>query len=264
MQRSVARALLAALCLCAAPGSRGSLATAHRRIERLESHVAFLHARLAEQLCDGNKQNEATATGAWCLSPEGEMFGHPMAPLHFLDAGVAPAVFDLLNNRSVLDVGAGSGQYGRFLLSRGHTAYAGIDGALNVEPFTSGFVRWADLTLPYDRDGGAADWVMSLEVGEHPPAAFEAQFLSTLHRNNRCGLILSWAVPNQPGKGHVNCLTNEQVRERVEPLGYALDAAVTEATRAKAELPWFKNTFMLFRRSNAPPDCAAPAAAKPR
>lgn len=257
MPRADVRALLAIVLCCAVPSS-ANLATAHRRLERLERHVAFLHGRLAEQLCAG-KHNEATATGAWCLSPEGEMFGHPLAPLHYLDAGVAPAVYDLLRNSSVLDVGAGSGQYGRYLLSRGHAPdrYEGVDGALNVEPFTSGFVRWADLTLPYDRDGGAADWVMSLEVGEHIPAVFERTYLDTLHRNNKCGLILSWAVPNQPGKGHINCLTNEQVRERVEPLGYTLDNAATAETRDKAELPWFKNTFMVFRRNNAPLACAA-------
>jgi tryptophanyl-tRNA synthetase len=237
-------------------GSRTHLAS---RLERLERRTAFLHARLAEQLCAG-RHDEATTTGAWCLAKGGELFGHPLAPLHFLDAGVAPAVFDLLSagNATVLDVGAGSGQYGRYFLSRGFPAaqYEGVDGALNVEEFTSGFVRWADLSLPYDREGGPADWVMSLEVGEHLPAKYEATFLDTLHRNNRCGLVLSWAVPGQAGKGHVNCLSNAAVRERVEPRGYVYDAAFVDATRAKAELDWFKNTFMLFRRKDAPPECA--------
>jgi len=256
LRRTLARVLL--LLLFSTP-TLANVATAHRRLERLERHVSFLHARMAELLCEGKSVDATSASGAWCLTPDTTLFGHPMAPLHFLDSGVAPSVYDLVRNRTVLDVGAGSGQYGRYLLSRGFPAehYSAIDGALNVEPFTSDFVRWADLTLPYERDEGPADWVLSLEVGEHIPASFEKTYIGTLHRNNRCGLILSWAVPGQGGKGHINCLTNEEVQERFGALGYTFDAAFAEGVRAKAELSWFKNTFMLFRRSPAPPECTA-------
>ena len=260
---------LALACLCAyrAGGSPPPVGVRalRLRLARLEQHVSFLHAALGEQLCAG-KGDEATATGAWCLQPAGQLFGHPLAPLHFLDAGVAPAVFELLSasNASVLDVGAGSGQYGRYLLSRGYSPllYEGIDGALNVESFTSGFVRWADLTLPFERESGPADWVLSLEVGEHLPAAHERTYLHTLHRNNRCGMVLSWAVPGQAGKGHINCLSNADVRLRVEAMGYAYDATFAQAVRARAQEPWFRDTFMLFRRKDAPLHCsAAPVAA---
>jgi hypothetical protein len=276
------RAAAAALALLAAAAPAAHAARAHgvpmphrlARLERLEHEVRFLRAQTAQLLCKG-MEDEALPSGAWCLREESRVLGFPIAPLHFLDAGVAPGVQQLLAGGSVLDVGAGSGQYGHYLISRdpsygepevapggvgerrasdahaaGPRKYEAVDGALNVEPFTDNFVRWADLTQPYAREGGPADWVLSLEVGEHVPAQFEGVYLDTLHRNNRCGVLLSWAVPGQDGKGHVNTLRNEEVQARMAARGYAFDAAAAAAVRAKAELPWFQNTFMV--RAMAP------------
>ena len=168
---------------------------------------------------------------------------------------------------SVLDVGAGSGQYGRYFLSRGAAfSYEAVDGALNVERFTGGFVRWADLTLPlHTRRGAPADWVLSLEVGEHLPVQYEAQFLDSLDEHNRCGVILSWAVEGQAGKGHVNCRNNDYVIAAMERRGYTYDVAAATAGRAAAELPWMANTFMVFRREcgDAPAEGGATAAEQP-
>jgi hypothetical protein len=145
-------------------------------------------------------------------------------------------------------------QYGRYFASRGSRfAYEAVDGALNVESFTGGFVRWADLTLPLDTQRGtAADWVLSLEVGEHLPVQFEKQFLDSIDQHNRCGAVLSWAVENQSGKGHVNTRNNDYVIAAMQARGYTHDAAASQAGRAVASMPWLKNTFMVFRRHCAP------------
>ena len=45
--------------------------------------------------------------------------------------------------------------------------YAGYDGAGNVEKWTRSFVRFADMTVPFDMP--RAHWVLSSEVGEHVP-----------------------------------------------------------------------------------------------
>ncbi len=139
-------------------------------------------------------------------------------------------------------------------MSRGATfSYEAVDGALNVERFTGGFVRWADLTLPlHTLRGGPADWVLSLEVGEHLPVQYESQFFDTLDTHNRCGVVLSWAVLGQDGKGHVNCRSNEYVIAAMERRGYAYDVAAAQAGRAVAELPWLAETYMVFRRECAP------------
>lgn len=203
-----------------------ALANAHQRIR-------FLHSLLASHLCTPGVELP-TDTGAWCLSAGNETaFGFPLASQHYLDDGIAASLLTMVHNQSVLDVGAGSGQYGRYFEHhRTSTHYTAIDGALNVEAFTDGFVQWADLVLPYHRPGGPADWVVSLEVGEHIPARYEAAYFANLHRNNRCGVVLSWAVPGQSGRGHVNCRDNGYVAGEMRKLGYVLDEAATTSGRA--------------------------------
>ena len=101
--------------------------------------------------------------------------------------------------------------------------------------------------------------MLSLEVGEHLPVQYEtlsSRLIDTLDAHNRCGVVLSWAVVGQDGKGHVNCRSNEYVIAAMERRGYVYDAAAARGGRAVAELQWLAKTFMVFRR-----DCtyAAPS-----
>src|SRR5579872_4362992 len=50
-----------------------------------------------------------------------------------------------------------------------------------------------------------------------------AIYIDNLHRHNRRGIILSWAVPGQGGHGHCNELENERVRDKFRSLGYECD-----------------------------------------
>lgn len=236
-------------------------ASVEKRFARLEQRVAFLHDRMADLLC-ADKYDGHTETGAWCLRKANEQEGIPMADLHYLDKHIADVILHVVGPRgTLLDVGAGSGQYCHFLAKRrdaGATCDS-VDGALNVESFTQGRVQWADLTQPLLLDTrDKYDWVLSLEVGEHLPAQFEAQFLRTLHEHNTCGVLLSWAVEGQPGKGHVNGRNNDYVTAKMQGMGYALDANATAWGRANAEHWWFKGSFMAFRNTAATaPQCHA-------
>ena len=49
--------------------------------------------------------------------------------------------------------------------------------------------------------GARADWVVSLEVGEHIPPSGEAAFLANIRAHARVGAVLSWSA--SPGKFHV-------------------------------------------------------------
>ena len=51
---------------------------------------------------------------------------------------------------------------------------------------------------------GLHDAVLSLEVGEHIPEDYEDIYLENLDRHADKIIILSWAVPEQGGFGHVN------------------------------------------------------------
>ena len=104
---------------------------------------------------------------------------------------------------SVNDFGAGVGQYGHALLSIDpRHRWRGYDGAGNVAKVTERFVGYLDLTTPLSLP--RADWVMSLEVGEHVPNEHEQMLVRNLHAHNCRGVLLSWAYPGKWGVGHVN------------------------------------------------------------
>ena len=110
--------------------------------------------------------------------------------------GRAQAVSSGSRQPSLLDLGAGVGQYGHALRAiDARLDYAGYDGSGNIENVSSGFVRWADLSLPLDRARlPRRDWIMSLEVGEHLPNPIEPMFVRNLHALNRHGMVLSWGA----------------------------------------------------------------------
>ena len=148
---------------------------------------------------------------------------------------------------SVLDLGAGIGQYGHALLSAEPSArWRGFDGAGNVEAATGGFVQFVDLTAPVSLP--RADWVLSIEVGEHVPSQHEAMLIRNLHAHNTKGLILSWAGVAQGGNGHVNNHSQEYLIKLFEALGYDFDEGASKGIRAAAFFSWFRQTLFIFRR----------------
>ena len=96
------------------------------------------------------------------------------------------------------------------------------------------------------------DWVMSLECGEHIPAYATESFLNLLDKHNKCGIILSWAVPGQGGYHHVNEKTNEEITGKIKTMGYVQDdwsLTFQNEARGQADYLWFSNTFMVFKRN---------------
>lgn len=150
------------------------------------------------------------------------------------------------------------GQYGRELRPQG-LRWRGYDGAGDVEEYTEGFVRFADLTIPLSLP--RADWVVSLEVGEHVPRELELMLIRNLHVHNRCGVLLSWACCHN-GHQHVNLRPNGFVVDAFARLGYRYDVSRSEAMRSAAlrsELRtnfsnrvygWFATSVMLFVRTH--------------
>jgi len=230
----------------------------------LKSQMNLLRSIVAEAVCkDGN---EVAHTGAWCLLPDGDKEiapGYPLAINHLpVDTGLALFFLKLFKDRSILDLGAGIGQYGHFFLAaNGTVKYTGVDGALNVVAFTKGFISWVDLTLPIPHHFSRHDWVICLEVGEHVPHEYQEQVLDHIHSGNRCGVALSWAVPGQNGHSHVNLKTNEEVIDMLHGRGYTFDERITKLFRLTVtDYGWFRNTFMFFRRNgSSSTSCELPA-----
>ncbi|TPX34707.1 hypothetical protein SmJEL517_g02671 [Synchytrium microbalum] len=195
-------------------------------------------------------------TGGWCLTKQLVEEQHIPA-----DPGVSRGLVKYLtplmtNNRPItlVDIGAGVGQYGTWLKQNNvkNITWHGFDGAENVENFTSGFVKWVDVTDPvFDTINIKGDWVLSLEIGEHIPPETTQSFLNTIDRHNRDGIMLSWAIPGQGGFHHINCRSNEEVIGLLADMGYTQDAwtdAFQAEVRETTEAIWFKNSFMVFKR----------------
>ena len=201
----------------------------------------------------------ALASGGWCLAnreprlgagagaggelPHGHLGPNPgvVAWLHhLLSAPVAlrqeshtPAI----RQWSLSDWGAGVGQYGRALLAiDNRTLYQAYDGAGNVESFTQGFVRYADMTTPLSFP--RTDWVLSFEAGEHVPHQHERIFVRNLHAHNCRGVIISWAFLNQGGSSHINTHDPLYVRTLFEELGYVFEPQLSAQLDAAHRGAW--------------------------
>jgi len=237
-------------------------------------------------------QKSFLKSGAWCL-PEGDdtsrlielpnSQSYKLPKIHApADAVLLPFLDRLLRGcsvesalrhddkcsgpprRSIIDFGAGVGQYGHSLraIDPAHR-YRGYDGAGNVDRVTSGFVTWADLTNPRLAIP-KADWLMSLEVGEHINSTMEQHFVRNLHTHNCRGLVLSWGALGQWGRGHINNHGTPYLVGVFSKLGYVFDAAATGALRnqhnGRAQVPqkapgvagpyrWFEKSLHIFRRA---------------
>jgi SAM-dependent methyltransferase len=118
---------------------------------------------------------------------------------------IVPLVLELLEPRSVLDVGCGRGTWLRIFADHGVTDIVGVDGphvdAATLEMPASAFVA-KDLRDPFDLDR-RFDLVVSLEVGEHLDRECADDFVRTLVRHGPA-VLFSAAIPFQDGPGHVN------------------------------------------------------------
>ena len=196
-------------------------------------------------------------TGGWCLPegrnassrvalPHGQSYDLPRVHalpdfimLRFLDRllracdPAGDSVCTSPPHLSVLDFGAGVGQYGHSLLAmEPRHRYSGYDGAGNVEGVTARFVSWADLTSP-TLSLHKADWVLSLAVGEHVPNPLEKDFVRNLDAHNCCGILLCWGYLREWGRGHVNNHGNLYMQTLFEELGYTLDEKASLALRTQ-------------------------------
>jgi hypothetical protein len=265
-----------------------SLAAVNGSAAKWEQHDAFctknlqMRHQIARKGCERPLQGQALQRGGWCLGqmvqsrlfgdertvwlPRGESYRMPAAHVE-ADELILSALARLTglskdhkrpSPLSILDLGAGVGQYGHALQSRfpQRARWLGYDGAGDVEEYTRGFVRFADLTLPLALP--RADWVVALEVGEHVPRAHELMLVRNLHAHACRGIILSWACYG--GHQHVNRRPNEHVIENFARLGYWLDAPATremrqpahrarlESNRSHRVYGWFGRSLLVFRR----------------
>ena len=164
---------------------------------------------------------------------------------HLFDESLAESLANFFKYNSVVDLGCGMGDYIKKFLSAGIDC-KGYDGNPNTSQLTNGQCDTLDLSI--DINIPKYDWVFSLEVGEHIPAQFEDIFINNLHKSNKKGMVISWAIEGQAGIGHVNCHNNDYIIKKIEKLGYIYNPALSQIFRNKATFPYFKNTIMVFSK----------------
>jgi len=143
---------------------------------------------------------------------------------------------------SIVDFGAGSGHYCKFLNQTGEFCCSAYDGSEYAPKLTEGAVHTQRLDEPFDL-GRVFDWVMCLEVAEHVPTEKEAVLLGNLRRHAKNGLVLSWS--EEGGGAHVNSRSWHEVKKVVEAVGFALDSAAS--AKLRPQVSWMRGAVHVFR-----------------
>eukprot|EP00747_Dinoflagellata_sp_TGD_P209574 gnl/TRDRNA2_/TRDRNA2_82957_c0_seq1.p1 gnl/TRDRNA2_/TRDRNA2_82957_c0~~gnl/TRDRNA2_/TRDRNA2_82957_c0_seq1.p1 ORF type:complete len:526 (+),score=91.38 gnl/TRDRNA2_/TRDRNA2_82957_c0_seq1:55-1578(+) len=168
--------------------------------------------------------------------------------------------FVLPVDAAVLDLGAGSGQYAKWLNDTGlFTAYA-FDGSPDIELVTKGAVLGADLGRPLDL-WRKFDWALCLEVAEHVPPELTQQLLQNIDKHVNEGVVLSWARPGPEGVSFINPRTEAEVASLVRAsTGLFVNEELTNKLRGAASLQHLRDTVLVLTRSpgaGSSPVCAA-------
>lgn len=164
---------------------------------------------------------------------------------HYFDPCLCKIIGALFAGQSVIDLGCGLGDYVKYYRHLCKNI-EGYDGNPHTEELSEGLCKTADLSKK--QAFGKFDWVLSLEVGEHIPQCHESTFVYNLCSHATKGVVLSWAVPGQPGFGHVNCRENKDVVAMMREYDFVYDFASSLILRTFATAPWFKNTVMIFHK----------------
>jgi hypothetical protein len=147
----------------------------------------------------------------------------------------------------IYDFGCGLGNYLEKLKENGFDKLTGYEAEIPDKKVFENIKKY-DLTIPIDLP--IKGNILSLEVGEHIPIQYMDVYINNISNNCKKYLILSWAMPDQPGHGHVNCLENKEVITILEQKGFKLLSSETSNARSviKDDCYWFKNTLLIFEK----------------
>ena len=161
---------------------------------------------------------------------------------------VMPLVLDLIQPRSVVDVGCGTGAWLAACQRHGIADILGIDGDY-TDPdrlqFPAQNFLPCDLRRPL-RLNRRFDLVISLEVAEHLPAACAHDFITSLTRLGPA-VLFSAAIPGQFGTGHLNEQWPEYWAALFQQHGYqVIDCIRPLIWRNERVAWWYRQNIMLF------------------
>ena len=196
--------------------------------------------------CTATGHKSISSSGGWCPRPE-ETY------IYKTDAQLAVVLVSLFHTGTVAGFGDGGGGYKQKIEAAGLVQrYDSFDGAPFCEKMTNGSVKYLDLSIPvYGLP--LYDWVISLEVGEHIPKAYEHIFLDNIVRHARKGVVLSWATPGQGGHGHVNCQPFSYIKDQLHVRGFLHDVNKSKHLQQNSGLSWLRSNINVYLRATGSP-----------
>lgn len=165
---------------------------------------------------------------------------------------VVPIIMNLIQPKSVVDVGCGIGSWLSVFKDSGVHDYLGVDG---------GYVDEEMLMIPQSKFKAVDleksinlnrqfDLVVSLEVAEHLPANSAEAFVKTLTSLGSV-VMFSAAIPHQGGVGHFNEQWPEYWRDYFNKCGYVLADAIREKIwNYESVEPWYRQNILLYIRED--------------
>lgn len=153
---------------------------------------------------------------------------------------IAPIVTELVQPRSVVDLGCGQGEW---LQAFDADLKMGVDIAAPDGP---GYAR-LDLTEPFYL-GWLFDLIICLEVAEHLPESAEETLMQTISQHGDT-VLFSAAVPGQEGTGHINLRPHEHWHGHFHQYGYQMADVIRPRIANDSRVsPWYRNNTFLYRR----------------
>ena len=142
---------------------------------------------------------------------------------------LAPKIAEMLDTKSVLDVGCATGHWLKCFSDLGISIH-GLEGSVNTldhllipRESVSIFDLRDKYTMKHD-----VDLVLSIEVAEHIEPFFAGNYVDVLTMHDSKYIVMTAAPPGQGGTGHVNLQPKEYWVEKMGYKGYKRDSELED------------------------------------